>query len=137
MSGGESSLYGSGAIGGSISLRNYFALSDTLSGQVQQTVGSYGSSFTGGKLNACSKRWMSSSSAFYGKSDNDFHFQIHDFDGTHSVLQRNAAYHNYGMFENLGYKIDNRQQLNLKLWHTYYYRDIQPSIQKQCGHQQV
>lgn len=129
VSGGESSLYGSGAIGGSISLRNYLPFSDTLSGQVQQTVGSYGSSFTGGKLNACSKRWMSSSSAFYGKSDNDFHFQIHDFDGTHSVLQRNAAYHNYGMFENLGYKIDNRQQLNLKLWHTYYYRDIQPSIQ--------
>lgn len=128
--GGESAVYGNGAIGGSIDLRT--AAPDTarkFSGLFLQSLGSYGHCFSGLKLNAAGKKLWSKTALYYKKADNDFHFRLQDFDGYRTHVQRHAASRGYGLQQLAGWNIDRQRQLSLNLWLTQLQRDIQPSVQ--------
>ena len=127
--GGESSLYGNGAIGGSIDLRNSALDSCRFGGTAMQSVGSYGHRFSGLKLRGANAKFWEKTALFFDRAKNDFHFNIKDYSGTQQQLQHNAAYHSYGLLQELGWHINKRQQLALYVWHTAYDRDIQPAIQ--------
>lgn len=127
--GGESSLYGSGAIGGSIDLRNSEPPKGRFSGLALQSAGSYGQLFSGLKLQGTNKKMWTKTSAFFNRAENDFHFNLKDFGGERTQAQHNADYYGYGIQQLLGWHIDPRQHLVLKLWHTNYDRNIQPSAQ--------
>ena len=127
--GGESSLYGSGAIGGSVDLRNSPPAKNSLNGLLMQTVGSYGQSFTGLKLKGGGNRLTGKTALFYNRADNDFHFQLMEFGGKSTQVQHNAGYNSYGLQQDLYYDLPRQQQLALHLWHTAYHRNIQPSVQ--------
>ncbi len=123
--GGESALYGNGAIGGGISLSSQPVFEKKVSFSLQETAGSYGYSFTGAKFYIGNGRVQSKSALFYNRADNNFSFLYRDKE----ERQKNAAYHNYGLLEELDFKLNEKQQIGLKLWHTYFFREIQPSMQ--------
>jgi len=123
--GGESALFGNGAIGGSISLSSQPVFQKKFAFSLQQTAGSFGYSFTGAKIHIGNERIQSKSAFFYNRSDNDFSFLYRDKE----EKQKNAAYHNYGLLEELDFKLNEKQHIGVKLWHTYFFREIQPSMQ--------
>jgi len=123
--GGESALYGNGAIGGGISLSSLPVFEKKFSFSLQETVGSYGYSFTGAKIHVGNEKVQSKSALFYNRADNDFSFLYRD----REEKQKNAAYHNYGLLEELDFKLNEKQQIGVKFWHTSYFREIQPSMQ--------
>jgi iron complex outermembrane receptor protein len=123
--GGESALYGNGAIGGGISLSSQPAFRKKFAFSLQETAGSFGYSFTGAKIHAGNGRIQSKSALFYNRSDNSFSFSYRD----REEKQKNAAYHNYGLLEELDFKLNEKQHLGVKLWHTCFFRKIQPSMQ--------
>lgn len=127
--GGESSLYGNGAIGGSVDLRNSIPEKNSFHGSLMQTVGSYGHSFTGLKLQGGGNKVTGKTALFYNRADNDFHFQLQEFGGKTPQLQHNAGYNSYGLQQDLYWQIGKRQQLALNCWHTALNREIQPSVQ--------
>lgn len=127
--GGESSLYSSGAIGGSVDLRNSAPTKNSFNGLLMQTVGSYGQSFTGLKLKGGGQRLTGKTALFYNRADNDFHFQLMEFGGKSTQVQHNAGYNSYGLQQDLYYDLRRQQQLALHFWHTAYDRNIQPSVQ--------
>jgi len=123
--GGESALYGNGAIGGGISLSNQSNFEKKTSFSLQETAGSFGYSFTGAKFNVGNQRIQSKTALFYNRADNNFPFLYRDKE----EKQKNAAYHNYGLLEELDFRLNEKQQIGAKFWHTYYLREIQPSMQ--------
>ena len=123
--GGESALYGNGAIGGGISLSSQPVFQKKFSFSLQETAGSFGYSFTGTKIHIGSGRIQSKSALFYNRSDNHFSFLYRD----QEERQKNAAYHNYGLLEELDFKLNEKQYIGVKLWHTCFFREIQPSMQ--------
>jgi iron complex outermembrane receptor protein len=123
--GGESALHGNGAIGGAITLSSTPTFDNKFSVSLQETAGAFGYTFTGLKLYAGNEKIQSKSALFFNRADNDFSFVYRGEKKT----QRNAAYHNYGLLEELDFKPGSKQSLGLKLWHTYFFREIQPAMQ--------
>ncbi len=127
--GGESALYGNGSIGGSIVLGSEPTYEARWKGLLQESLGSYGYSFSGAKVQGGTKKWQSHTALLYNRSDNDFDIYYSTFSGEKIEKQQNAAYYNYGITQDFYYKLSSRDELSLNSWYTYNYREIQPSIQ--------
>lgn len=127
--GGESSVYGAGSIGGSVSLRDHSFLADSVGGRAHVSAGSYDTWFGGLKWHASNKHVGSKTALFLNTAENDFHFELEGYDGAKSVCQRNAQARSWGGLEELGWMIDKRQLLSAKIWFTQNERNIQPSMQ--------
>jgi iron complex outermembrane receptor protein len=127
--GGESALYGNGAIGGSILLGSRADYRREWHGSVQTTAGSYGYLFTGAKAQGGTEKWQSHTALAFSRSDNDFLIQQETVSGIKKEKQRNAAFWNAGLLQDFSWKINPKNELTVNFWHTQYYREIQPSIQ--------
>ena len=123
--GGEGSVYGNGAIGGAITLSGNLSFQDTFSLQLHSSYGSFHSLFESLKCKVGNDKVQSNTALFYRKSDNDFKF---DFRKQRQV-QQNASFYDYGVLENLRFRLSPKHSIGLKLWHTYYDRNIQPMMQ--------
>jgi len=124
--GGESALYGNGAIGGGILLSSRPSFeAKNFSLTLQETAGSFGYSFSGIKMSIGTERFHSKTALFYNRADNDFPFSYRD----QKEKQKNAAYHNYGLLEEFDFRLKKDQQIGVKCWHTFFHREIQPSMQ--------
>lgn len=127
--GGESALYGNGAIGGAILLGSDMEFRNVCSSLFQESIGAYGYNFSGVKAQVGTKKWQIRTALMLNKSENDFDIKQETFSGTHTEKQQNASYSNYGILQDVAYKISAHDELTLNFWHTYYYREIQPSVQ--------
>lgn len=123
--GGEGAVYGNGAIGGAITLSGKLSFQDTFSLQVHSSYGSFQSLFESLKCRVGNEKIQSNTALFYRRSDNDFKF---DFRKERQV-QQNASFYDYGVLENLVFRLTPKNSIGVKLWHTYYDRDIQPMMQ--------
>jgi len=127
--GGESALYGNGAIGGSILLGSANDYKKNWSGMMQQTLGSYDYSFSGLKIQGGTDKWQSKTALMYNQCENDFDIQQNTFSGIKTEKQQNASFISYGFLQDLSFRLSSKNELIFNAWHTYYYREIQPSIQ--------
>lgn len=127
--GGESALYGSGAIGGSILLGAASEYHRTWNGEVMQSLGSYGYSFSGIKIKGGTEKIQTRTAFMYSRCDNDFDIEYETYSGKEKEKQNNASFWNYGLLHDFSWKISEKNELSFNAWHTYYYREIQPSIQ--------
>ena len=123
--GGEGAVYGNGAIGGAITLSGKLSFQDTFSLQVHSSYGSFQSLYESLKCRVGNEKIQSNTALFYRRSDNDFKF---DFRKERQV-QQNASFYDYGVLENLVFHLTPKNSIGVKLWHTYYDRDIQPMMQ--------
>ena len=113
--GGGSSLFGSGAIGGTVHLGGgSYELDNPVSVSLHQQVGSFGSSYTGLKMTHSGKKYAIKLRGFTNHVDNDFKF-YNEFT-QRSEVQQNAELSQEGiLFE--GYYRSNRSQFVTKYWH--------------------
>jgi iron complex outermembrane receptor protein len=123
--GGNSALHGNGAIGGAIALTSQSAINQPLKLNIQASAGSYKNLFGGGNLRVGNKHVGSKTAIFYHQIKNDFKYNFRDQKQT----QQNAAIENYGVLEELDFKIGSKGQISTKFWHTNMHREIQPMKQ--------
>lgn len=127
--GGESALYGNGAIGGSIVLGTEQVFKKSFHGQIQQALGSYGYTFSGIKFQGGTEKFQSKTMLMYNQCANDFTIKQSGFSGITTQQQQNASFYRYGFLQDFAVKLSPKNELSFSAWHTYFYREIQPSIQ--------
>ncbi|MEI7596715.1 MAG: TonB-dependent receptor plug domain-containing protein [Bacteroidota bacterium] len=131
--GGSSSLYGSDAIGGSIHLVNQPLWNNEKSVGFQQEIGSFGSYFTGIKLKYSSKKIEYALKVFNQQKENNFPFlntSVKDFQKNVFVhdTNRNSEIKNYGILQELFYKVSAKLYTYVKIWHENNWYQIQPNM---------
>ncbi len=122
--GGESATHGNGAIGGVVNVSS-LPVEDNVKVEALSSFGAFNTMFHGARVSARNEKISSKTSLFYRCSDNDFKFTYRD----QQFRQKNASFYDYGFFEDFGIRINQNQNLSVKLWHTYYDRNIQPMVQ--------
>ena len=131
--GGTSSLYGSGAIGGSIHLKTIPQWEKHFNITLQQEIASFHSYFSGIKISKGGLKFESSTKLFIKKSKNDFPFkdpQIKNFETgeEYRQIQKNSAINNYGILQEFYYKPNVLNIFSLKYYYTHNWHEIQPKI---------
>lgn len=123
----------SGALGGSVQLKNNTNWNNTFSGQLLSGVGSYSSYDAFGKINLGNHRIQSSTRMFFKNSANDFEIEnrfIADIDPETGAYiyprQRNedAEYENYGLLQELSLRANERNIISARYWYQHNDRSI-------------
>ena len=125
--GGSSALYGSDAIGGSILLgqrQPQFTEKVTLT--FDQQVASFGRFDTGIKASWGGNRWQFTTKAIHTYLENDFPY--HSPAVGHEKKQNNASVRNYGIDQQIQYRITNEQYIGIEAMYTDNHRHIQPPV---------
>ncbi|MBU2916268.1 TonB-dependent receptor plug domain-containing protein [Reichenbachiella agariperforans] len=116
QSGGGASMFGSGAMGGTILLGNQTpAFNRGLNLSLHEQVGSFGLQNHGLKLGFSSKKLSLGIRGFYRKADNDFSF-YNDFTQSEET-QENANIEQYGLLTELAYRANDHQLIQIKHWY--------------------
>ena len=123
--GGASAHYGNGAIGGSILLNSKSSLNQPFTINIQTSIASLKNLFSGINLKVGNKKIGSKTALFFQKNKNDFEFEFREKKET----QKNAEICNWGILEEMDFKIGTKGTLSAKFWHTNYNREIQPMKQ--------
>ncbi|MGD1840691.1 MAG: TonB-dependent receptor [Thermonemataceae bacterium] len=120
--GSASSLFGSDAIGGSILLNSSTpTFQKGLQTSLQQSIGSFGRWDTQAGLQWSNDRWYSNTNLYRTQLENDFFVREN---GNERTIN-NAATHSYGLLQDIGYRLDNRNELVLNTWYHFSDRGLQ------------
>jgi vitamin B12 transporter len=111
--GGSSSLWGSGAVGGSIQLNNNLLFNKGFQSTTNLGAGSYGARNGAVHLMLSKKRFVTSTKIYGLNSKNNFLYK--DANGQ-TVSQKNAAYNFVGWMQELKLKLASNQTLLLNAW---------------------
>lgn len=123
--GGESAVFGNGAIGGAVTLGTHSPLNESNMLSIQQNIGSYGNTFSGLKWSLGNQRIRSKTALFYHQCENDFHTTFRG----ETICQKNASYNDYGGLNETEIRLNDKHTLGGKLWFTKFNREIQPMLQ--------
>jgi len=122
---GGSSLWGSGAIGGSIHFESPIVYDKNWSFSWQSLTGSFQHFSNGGKIEYSNKKFSSRSRFFYEQAKNDFGFN--DQNGIRRNLP-NAQIKQKGFLQENAFRINTQQELKFHLWWQKSDRSIPPTI---------
>ncbi|SDC13176.1 TonB-dependent receptor plug domain-containing protein [Williamwhitmania taraxaci] len=114
--GGNGALFGSGAIGGVIHLDNQLAFGNGNSGELFQSVGSYGLSYSAIKHTYGGEKFAISSRLFYSEAQNNYEFRNTTKMGKPIVNQTNANYRKAGIMETASFLVSPADRLVVALW---------------------
>lgn len=120
--GGNSALWGSGAIGGMISLRNRPDFSNKISSHSGTQIGSFGTFEQQLKLSLGNKRFQSSTKVFYNQADNDFSYSISS--GLPEITQTNAHLSQWNFLQDAYWKLNSQNQIAFHFWRQNSERQI-------------
>ncbi|MFC2124499.1 TonB-dependent receptor plug domain-containing protein [Bacteroidota bacterium] len=126
--GSSGSLYGSGAIGGSVHLINNPIWEDMSSLELQQEIGSYNLFFTGVGYKLVKNNISSTTRVFRKTAVNDFEFENITIPGRPTYRQQNAGIEQWGFMQDLYYRTASGSYLFLNGWYNFSDREIQPSM---------
>jgi iron complex outermembrane receptor protein len=129
--GGESALFGSGAVGGVIHLSNAATFNQGFSGEVCNAAGSYSQYMTNAKVSYSNKRSATYVKAFYYNAKNDFPYEANYHGATDTLIkdkQTNANAKQYGLMMNQFYNISKSQQVTLHFWYQNADKNIAPTL---------
>jgi vitamin B12 transporter len=125
--GTSSSIYGSDAIGGSVLINTSKpTFSRGLKLNFHQDVGSFKNLFSGVKAEASGERWVIRSKIMYRTLENNFPFTSKAVG--HRKIQQHAAVEQYGIDQQVHYRIAETNWLSLDALVTYNFREIQPTV---------
>ena len=112
--GGNSAMYGSGAIGGVVSLTSKAEEINGLSLKANFTGGSYNYKYGSLSIEHGYKKIFSSVRIFSNSCDNDFnYYSVYKT----LVKQQNAAYNQQGVLVSELYKVNSKNQINFNYWY--------------------
>lgn len=103
--GGGSSIYGSGAVGGSIHLNNGIRFEKGFSNKLRLQYGSFETFNTNYGLGYSNEKWSVNAGISYNKSDNDYNYL-----GT-KLKNENGQFYNLSFNTQLGYRINAKNTL--------------------------
>lgn len=124
--GGNTALFGSGAIGGAVRLNNRPLFKNGVSANVNLGIGSFGFQSRQLGFSIGSKRVSGSFKYFKNTADNDFPFENIALFGSPKVKQEHAGFFQEGFIANAGWIINSRQQITFGLWGQITNRNIPP-----------
>lgn len=122
--GGNGALFGSGAIGGVIHLDNVLPFGTGNSGEVMQSVGSYGLTYTGAKYTYSGAKMAISSRLFYTEAENDYKINSSD----NHDRQINARYRKDGVMETGTFALTSNDKLVVSIWGQDGYTQFPPMV---------
>lgn len=126
--GGTSALWGSGALGGTVLLDNVAVFGKGLDVQAGASIGSFGDARQDVSIAYSTARWVSTVKVFNTAARNDFVYTNTEVLGAPLQNQRNADLHQFGLLAENHFRINNRQQINLRIWYQASDRGIPPTL---------
>jgi len=122
LPGGGSTFGGSGAIGGTVALGNRLIYKKNIKAGLTQSYGSFNTWRTSAILRLSNDKLSSSTKIYRNTSENNFK-QL-----STGERQEQAGFNSYGIFQQLGYKINNAQKIEAGFWYNHNFRQIQPAL---------
>ena len=122
--GPASTLYGSGAVGGSIHLYHKPDWKDHSEISLNQGIGSYSRYFTGLSTHFSNQNFESLTKIYIQNQENDFPFLKSSGE---RERQQNAFVKKYGLVQEFNYRLASNQYLSFSGWYNYTDREIQPT----------
>ncbi len=122
--GSAATLYGSGAVGGTIQLENHTAFGNGLRIGALSQVGSFSQLHQGLEVTLSKAHWYSRTRSFYQSANNDFRLPSSAL----TARQTNAALQQYGLLQEVGLQLNSQHQLHLRLWLQETDREIPPPL---------
>lgn len=114
--GGSSSLWGSGAVGGSIHLKNKSLFDQGLTTAVSVGSGSFGLRNLSTNVLYSKRRFISSTKVYNNRSQNNFSY-ADTIDKENKIKQqKNAAYNFFGLMQEFKFSINPKQILSVNAW---------------------
>ena len=121
--GSNSTSWGSGAIGGSVILENKNKFNQGWQAVWDSKTGSFDNFFNGLGLAYSNDRFSTTTKIFHESGQNDFPIQNGQSDRLlHSELTK------WGVLQKNGFKINDRQQLDLNIWYQTTDRNLPPNL---------
>ena len=122
--GGGSTLNGSGAMGGSIQLKNIPAFNKGIATKVQMSVGSFNTKKVAAAIQLSYKRLSSNTRIYYTSSQNNYNY----LDTTDKLnVNKEVKHSDYltkGLLQELAFLITPNQTLNVRLWYNTTHRNL-------------
>jgi vitamin B12 transporter len=114
--GGETSLFGAGAMGGSVFLNSNTEFNKGFQMQILSSMGSFESYQGGLGLGFSSKQWSTKIKFFHRQAENNFPFINFSAIGNPVDFQKSAAFNQQGILQQNTVSIKNNQKINLDFW---------------------
>ncbi|NME69080.1 TonB-dependent receptor plug domain-containing protein [Flammeovirga aprica] len=123
--GASSAQYGTGAVGGTIMLKDNIHWDAPKNRfEVQTAFGSFNQQFYGFKGEYGNQKWRHKTVALYQKSDNDYTF-YNEADKEYQSL-RNSGFWHAGILHETHFKPNENEEWSVNLWYTEDKRGVQP-----------
>jgi len=117
QSGGSASLYGSGAIGGTIQFNSKAVFGRGLNLSLTENAGSFKTFFNGLSASWSGKRFISSTKVFQSSAENNFPFVNGNFSPSRKEVRQHDAIEQHGVLQQNYFQVNQRQLLSLRLWY--------------------
>lgn len=123
--GGNSAIWGSGAIGGAVLLENSANFDSKQILKISVAHGSFGQWNGHASAKFANQHWASSTRIFHQQAKNDFSYVPSP--GLPTKYQTNSAMRQSGLMQELYWRPNSRHQIGLKAWLQSAYREIPPT----------
>jgi vitamin B12 transporter len=117
QSGGSATLYGSGAIGGTIQFNNKAVFGQGLNLSLTENAGSFKTFFNGLSASWSGKRFISTTKVFQSGAENDFPFTNKNFAPPRKEIRQHDATEQHGLLQQNYFQINQRQLLSFRFWY--------------------
>lgn len=124
QSGGSASLYGSGAIGGTLQFNNKAKFRQGLNVSLTKNAGSFKTFFHGLSASWSGTKWISSTRVFQNAAANNFKFINRNIAPAREERRQHNAFSNYGVLQQNYFQINSRQLLSLRFWYQDNHADV-------------
>jgi len=124
--GGTSTLWGSGAIGGTIHLSNDMKFDKGISAEVGASFGSFSAYGQNIRVEIGKPKWVTSLKFFNLSAANNFPFYNTQVSDSPRQYQRNAELKEYGLLSENQFRLSKRQKINVCFWYQHNDRNIPP-----------
>ena len=126
--GGSSALFGSGAMGGSIHLKNKMQFNNGLQSTFYTGIGSFGQYQGGVGVNFSNKIIASSIKFYYKEAKNNFPFENTQQFGHPTQEQSNAEFSQYGVLQENSILINKHQKFKTSFWWQKNSQNLPPQM---------
>jgi vitamin B12 transporter len=117
QSGGSATLYGSGAIGGTIQFNNKAVFKQGFNVSLTENVGSFKTFFHGLSASWSGSRWISSTKVFQTSAENNFSFLNRNFSPAREEVRQHNALEQRGVLQQNYFQINTRNLLSFRFWY--------------------
>jgi vitamin B12 transporter len=117
QSGGSASLYGSGAIGGTIQFNNKAIFRQGFNLSLTENVGSFNTFFNGLSASWSKERWISSTKIFQTSAENNFSYISNNTATPEKLKRQHNAVEQHGVLQQNYFQINSKNLLSLRFWY--------------------